>query len=629
MDPLRLLDLLLALDGRPLHRDPSIPLQAWSGIFEGVVHVSAPRILDDDVLVTITFPTASSEVWDFISADEAAAGQSDKVRITQSGSPITLRGLTIARTGSAAPATLSGPPGYIMRVAARHTEDDSGEPLVLELHGSAQELIASAVGLLPVREDLTAVMTTSVLSRPLLELLQHASPQEQFDVVIDVNLEAHKTLDKTLADVLNRVAEVSPDATPEAIEQYVFARMTREAIEQLVRSDQGDQSATGDINDARQHRSIYRVWPDFPVRALLDRSVPTIKADAARAAFAASGRGITWAVVDSGIEKDHPHFDRHHNLQLDDADIAHQDFVRALSGCEALLDPYGHGTHVAGIIAGEQAEGATALAGVRERDERGNVSVKHREVTGLRGVAPECKLISLRVLDERGYSPMKRIMQAIAYINQVNKYGRDLRIEGVNLSVGYDFNAEWFACGQSPVCIEVDRLVATGVVVVVAAGNTGWEFATQERPIANGMDVTINDPGNAARAITVGSTHGQAPHTYGVSFFSSKGPTGDGRLKPDLVAPGERIVSCATGRTGQLNGDANPGELQYVEDSGTSMAAPHVSGAAAAFLSIRREFIGQPERVKELLMRTATDLGRERSFQGSGLLDLMRAIQAI
>src|SRR5436309_3363529 len=85
---------------------------------------------------------------------------------------------TVARSGPAAPATLPGPPGYIMRVAARHTEDDSGEPLVLELHGAAQELIASAVGLLPVREDLTAVMTTSVLSRPLLELLQHASPQE-------------------------------------------------------------------------------------------------------------------------------------------------------------------------------------------------------------------------------------------------------------------------------------------------------------------------------------------------------------------------------------------------------------------------------------------------------------------
>jgi serine protease AprX len=70
-------------------------------------------------------------------------------------------------------------------------------------------------------------------------------------------------------------------------------------------------------------------------------------------------------------------------------------------------------------------------------------------------------------------------------------------------------------------------------------------------------------------------------------------------------------------------------EYSYVEDSGTSMAAPHVSGAIAAFLSIRREFIGRPERIKEIFLDTATDLRRERSFQGRGLVDLMRAIQSV
>jgi serine protease AprX len=171
------------------------------------------------------------------------------------------------------------------------------------------------------------------------------------------------------------------------------------------------------------------------------------------------------------------------------------------------------------------------------------------------------------------------------------------------------------------------------------------------------LGVTINDPGNAQLAITVGSTHRDMPHTYGVSYFSSKGPTGDGRLKPDVVAPGEKIISCAAGKKKQetarkvevarrdsgIGADAPEATssgiaggqdgvikvAEYLEDSGTSMAAPHVSGAIAAFLSVRREFIGQPERVKEIFLSTATDLKRERYFQGQGLIDLMRAIQSV
>ncbi len=123
------------------------------------------------------------------------------------------------------------------------------------------------------------------------------------------------------------------------------------------------------------------------------------------------------------------------------------------------------------------------------------------------------------------------------------------------------------------------------------------------------------------------------PHTYGVSYFSSKGPTGDGRLKPDVVAPGERITSCAAGKFREkmnaLPGATAPGTACYIDNSGTSMAAPHVSGALAAFLSIRREFIGQPERVKEICLAAATPLGRERYFEGNGLFDLMRMIQSV
>src|SRR5262245_2064260 len=142
------------------------------------------------------------------------------------------------------------------------------------------------------------------------------------------------------------------------------------------------------------------------------------------------------------------------------------------------------------------------------------------------------------------------------------------------------------------------------------------------------------------------------PHIYGVSYFSSKGPTGDGRLKPDIVAPGEKIISCQSGQAGAEGEVASPGAsksarraggarrtkppagpdaicARYKEDSGTSMAAPHVSGVIAAFLSERLEFIGKPEAVTDIFLSTATDLKRTVYFQGKGLVDLMRAIQSV
>src|SRR4029079_4270969 len=105
---------------------------------------------------------------------------------------------------------------------------------------------------------------------------------------------------------------------------------------------------------------------------------------------------------------------------------------------------------------------------------------------------------------------------------------------------------------------------------------------------------SITHPGNADGVITVGSTHRFWPHTYGVSFFSSRGPTGDGRIKPDLVAPGERIRATLMG--------GGWGDLD-----GTSMAAPHVSGAAAMLMARYSELIGQPRRIKSILLKTATD----------------------
>ena len=255
-------------------------------------------------------------------------------------------------------------------------------------------------------------------------------------------------------------------------------------------------------------------------------------------------------------------------------------------------------------------------------------------LTAISGVAPKCTIVSYKVLTNEGLGRTSDILTALEHIQTINDHGRMIKIHGVNLSLGYDFDPEWFACGQSPLCVEIDRLVRSGVVVVVAAGNTGYAYAAdagQKRSIAAGRALTVNDPGNAELAITVGSTHRDMPHVYGVSYFSSKGPTGDGRAKPDLVAPGERILSAAAGemQKAAVGGRAGRRKVDYVESSGTSMAAPHVSGVIAAFLSIRREFIGRPERVKQIFTSTATDLGRVRDFQGHGLVDAMRAIQSV
>ncbi|HEX2773018.1 MAG TPA: S8 family peptidase, partial [Micromonosporaceae bacterium] len=376
-------------------------------------------------------------------------------------------------------------------------------------------------------------------------------------------------------------------------------------------------------------RAIYRIWPDFPVQALIDRSGTTVKADAAGRAYDAMGRGITWAVVDSGIDAGHPHFAR----GTLDGDVRglHRDFTKDEPDVEgALVDEFGHGTHVAGIIAGGLAEDAPYLIGEHEYDpanpREGRLRLRTLDSPALlRGMAPLTKLVSLKVLDAEGRGSSMNIVRALEYVRrELNGQSKLMRVQGVNLSVGYEFDAAWFACGQSPLCVEVDRLVRSGVVVVVAAGNTGYGALTSlQRQTKVGLTMTINDPGNARLAITVGATHRYMPHTYGVSYFSSKGPTGDGRPKPDLVAPGERITSCAAGRNERrmlASGQTVPdGCGIYIEDSGTSMAAPHVSGAIAGFLSIRQEFIGQPEEVKRIFCSAATSLDREPYFQGHGL----------
>lgn len=461
---------------------------------------------------------------------------------------------------------------------------------------------------------------------------------EEDDYMIELNLMHNRGVEGAGEDFVAIFKEIVPDKEPIAVSKSYYS--CHVSLDDLRRMVSLDESRAG---TDRAKISIYKVWPDFTVHATLDKSVTTVKADAAVRSFAAYGRDIVWAVIDSGVNQDHAHFASSQTLTHSSIVELHRDFT-GIEGSRATVDQYGHGTHVAGIIAGGMTFSQKTPYAIYQRvyqtdpdnpDGRPFTSIQKRETRdgdAISGVAPLCRIVSLKVLDENGKGKSSNVIRALNYIREnVNGDPKISRIHGINLSLGYEFDAEMFACGQSPLCVEVDRLVNSGVVVVASAGNTGYgRVNSTERLAGVGLSNTINDPGNAALAITVGSTHRDSPHTYGVSYFSSKGPTGDGRLKPDLVAPGERITSCAAGKCLQsANGPVPEENNGYIDDSGTSMAAPHVSGAIAAFLSIRREFIQKPIRVKEIFMSTATCLGRERYFQGSGLVDLMRAIQSI
>lgn len=476
----------------------------------------------------------------------------------------------------------------------------------------------------------------SVISPPLRERMAAARSGERIGIVIELNAGHPEGIEAARRRVVEQIEGVSPDdVVVRDVGDYIGTALTVPEIHKLVRrdavaSEPDPEPSAGAVTPAPRW-SMYRIWPNFEVHGLINRTVGTTKASAAHRAFNALGQGIVWAVLDSGVERAHEHFALHDNLAVNGR-LAHRNFVGP-DDADATRDVFGHGTHVAGIIAGEQLPptngAAPIVAASWYADDQGVMAVNRQELPGVTGMAPRCKLLSCKVLRDDGTGDLLSLLDALKYIQQINDDGRTLRVHGVNLSVGYPFDPTWFSAGATPVCREVDRLVRSGVVVVVASGNTGfgWAYGPLEQRIRLGFDMTINDPGNAERAITVGSTSA-TPFTSGVSYFSSKGPTGDGRRKPDLVAPGERVVSAGAG---SLLDEArvDVGDARYVENSGTSMAAPHVSGVAAAFLSVHREFVGRPEEVKQILTKSATDLGRAGNFQGHGLVDAMRAIQSV
>lgn len=457
-----------------------------------------------------------------------------------------------------------------------------------------------------------------------------------------------------------RNIELPPEGPPVGL-TYVTSRMYQAV---LSRVDVAALIAYDRSPDRHRPHTIFKAWPDYVLTAHIDRSMTTVKADAAFRAFSATGQGVVWAVIDSGIDAAHPHFselgiaeDLRRQGQPppnedDEEDSSptfglHRDFTYLVEvgpnpeGGTApavtdspLTDDDGHGTHVAGIIAGRCPDGHKPhIASGDEPVGKGGFTSRAQSAA-LSGMAHECELVSLKVLRLAPsgllVTSSSAILRALDYIRtEVNTVPGMPRVHGVNISMGCEWDAAHYAAGRSPLCQAIDDLVRSGVVVVVSAGNGGQaQGANRNDTIA--LMGSITEPAHADKCIAVGSTHRDAPHVFGITYTSGKGPTLDGRCKPDVVAPGEWITSAATGRLRERSGMADlpeqDGTLTYAPDSGTSMAAPHVSGVIAAFLSVHPEFIGQVDEVKKILCENATDLGRERYAQGHGLVDLMRML---
>ncbi|ANN19507.1 peptidase S8 and S53 subtilisin kexin sedolisin [Amycolatopsis orientalis] len=353
------------------------------------------------------------------------------------------------------------------------------------------------------------------------------------------------------AKTLPQTQRLTPLVTANGVGVQVKKAGTAEFWRSLVAFDPGGKPVL--------NQGISQVRLDRKVRVALDRSTAQVGAPSAWNG-GWTGKGTTVAVVDSGIDANHP--------DLAGKVTASADFT----GEGDIVDRHGHGTHCASIIAGTGAASAGRY----------------------KGMAPDANLMVAKVFDASGEADTAQVMAGIDWT-----VAQGAKI--VNLSLGAGVSD-----GADPLSEQIDTLSAkSGTLFVVAAGNSGPG------------DRTVTTPGAATSALTVGAVDRDDK----IAWFSSRGPRlRDASVKPEITAPGVGIVAARAADTAM----GEPVDDDYTAASGTSMATPHVAGAAAILLQQQPGLSGQA--LKNTLVTTAKDVGLRWYEQGAGLLDVARAV---
>lgn len=330
------------------------------------------------------------------------------------------------------------------------------------------------------------------------------------------------------------------------------------------------------VHDGR----VRKVWFDSRVHTLLHVAAPAVSApEVWNSGYKGSGIGV--AVLDTGV---YPHADLTSPVNRI---TAFKDFVR---GRTKPYDDNGHGTHVAGAIAG-----SGKLSGGKYK-----------------GVAPRANIIGLKVLDKDGAGPTSNIIDALQWcIDHRKKY--NIRI--INISLGGSATESY---KNDPLCRAVGKAWDAGIVVCAAAGNDGPE---------NG---TINSPGIHPKIITVGAVDDRRTAVVKDDVpadFSSRGPTVDNLPKPDVAAPGVDIVSLRSPRSllDRENKDFRVGR-NYFRLSGTSMATPVCAGVTALILKANPALT--PDQVKRLLIDNCNKQNNKPNTGGAGEINSFKAVEA-
>jgi serine protease AprX len=342
---------------------------------------------------------------------------------------------------------------------------------------------------------------------------------------------------------------------------------------------------------------VKRIALDRSIHGTLNRTAAAIGVPAVRDELGYDGAGVGVAVIDSGVAAWHDDL-----ATADGAAQRVEAFVDFVEGRTVPYDDYGHGTHVAGIIAGNGFDSAGARA----------------------GIAPAVRLVVMKVLDGAGRGHISDVIAAIGYaVEHRHTYG--LRI--INLSIGAGV---FESAATDMLSLAAKKAVDQGIVVIASAGNFGK--GADGRPRYGG----ITAPGNAPWVLTVGAsshmgTVDRADDT--IASFSSRGPTAIDRFaKPDLVAPGvgtESLTDPASALFAakplmRINGILPTPYAPYLSLSGTSQAAPVVAGVVALMLQANPSL--SPNAVKAILQYTAKTHGYDPLTQGAGFVDAPGAV---